>query len=397
MSQGVTTIHAQTYKIVVAVTFVVATAALSLRIYTRLCITKTFAVDDWLLILTKLLLAASCTLWLVMLDLSKDYTGPLLPLFERLSPLFVGSVVLYYLSCLTFRFSLAFFFLRLAFCPWQRYLIIGFVSTYSAITMSGLFLFIFRCGFPVTAFRIITHTSDPTSIRAARVLTYIMTTANAVCDWTFAIIPLWIIIRSRRQELCRTAVCLPIILGIMGSVVALVRFPYLEGTASGAQFFQSSACSVFLSLLETQIGIMAISLTTIRPLLAKLEGKTKHKTKSKRMWPRNKLTIDVEVANKNLHPWQNSTFTPTVDYKNIDLDTSILKGIGILPDLPSEGASDTLLGSSKTWLSSKSSVVKHASWNSISQIMYSDDAFQTPKKDTAEVTVQEVASTNQML
>lgn len=257
--------------------------------------------------------------------------------------------------------------------------------------MSGLLLFIFRCGFPITALNIITHTSDPTSIEAARVLTYIMTAANAVCDWAFAIIPLWIIVRSRRQELhCRTAVCLPIILGVVGSVVALVRFPYLAGTASGAQFFQSSACSVFLSLLETQIGIMAISLTTIRPLVAKLEGMTRHKHKDKRSWPR-KLTIDVEAANKNLHPWHNSTFTPTVDYKDIDLDTAVLKGIGILPDVPSEGDNDTLLGSSKTWLSSKSTAIKHASWNSISQVMYADHGLPAPQKKSAEVTVREVS------
>lgn len=138
---------------------------------------------------------------------------------------------------------------------------------------------------------------------------------------------------------------------------------------------------------------MAISLTTIRPLLAKLEGRTKHKTMIKRMWPRNKPVIDVEAANQKIQPWQNSTFTPTVDYKDIDLDTSILKGIGILPDLPSEGDEDTLLGSSKTWLSSKSSVIKHASWNSISQVMYSGDTFQAPKENTAQVLVREVPAT----
>jgi len=311
--------------------------------------------------------------------------------------IFVGSVVLYYLSCLTFRFSLAFFFLRLVFRPWHRYLVIGSVSTYSAITIGGMFLFIFRCGFPVTAFNIITHASDPVSIEAARVLTYIMTAANAVCDWAFAIIPLWVIVRSRRQELhSRTAVCLPIVLGILGSVVAMVRFPYLAGTAGGTQFFQSSATSVFLSLLEAQIGIMAMSLTTIKPLLAKLEGKTKYKNKTKRIWPR-KLAVDVEAANKNLQPSRISTFTPTVDYKDIALDTSILKGIGVLPDLPSEGDDDTLLGSSKTWLSSKSSAIRHGSWNSISQIMYSDDGFRAPKKKTAEVTVREMSSADQTL
>lgn len=92
MSSGAASVDEQTYRLVVTITFVVATVALVLRIYTRLCITKTFAADDWLLILTKLLLAASCTLWLVMLDISTEYTGPLLPLFEKLSPVCTSSI-----------------------------------------------------------------------------------------------------------------------------------------------------------------------------------------------------------------------------------------------------------------------------------------------------------------
>ena len=272
-------------------------------------------------------------------------------------------------------------------------MIINTVAIYTAIVVSGLSLFLFRCGLPITAFRIVTDSSGPVSIEAAKVLTYVMTASNALCDWAFAIIPFLVIVRSCRQELSsRIAVCLPIVLAVIGSTVAIARLPFLGLLTSPSHYFQDSAPSVFLSLIETQIGIMAISLATLKPLLTKI-GESKQRITTRR-WP-HKRAMDVEAANKPRQPWQSSTFTPTVDYKSIDLDTSVLKGIGILPDLPTDGDGKSSFGSSRMWLSSKSTVMKDGSCNSITQLMYSNGGFRDTNKKSTEVAARDVAWMNQ--
>jgi len=234
------------------------------------------------------------------------------------------------------------------------------------------------------------------SIEAARALTYVMTAANALCDWAFAIIPTLIIVRSCRQELSsRIAVCLPILLAVIGSTLAIARFPFLSVLTDANHFFTSSAPSVFLSLVETQIGIMAISLATLKPLLTKVgEGKQRLMT---RRWPSNP-PMDVEAGDRPYQPWQSSTFTPTVDYKSIDLDTSVLKGIGILPDLLTSGNGTTISDSCKTWRSNTNSVLKSGGGHSIDEVMYSNEVlWHTNKKTkkTTDVVVRDLTSENQ--
>ena len=137
---------------------------------------------------------------------------------------------------------------------------------------------------------------------------------------------------------------------------------------------------------------MAISLATLKPLLTKI-GESKQRMTTRR-WPRKRAT-DAEAANKPVQPWQSSTFTPTVDYKSIDLDTSVLKGIGILPDLPTGGDGNSSFGSSRMWLSSKGSVMMDSSCNSITQIMYSEGSFGDANKRSTEVAARDVSWMNQ--
>jgi len=86
MLHGAAPLHEQQYRLVISIVFVLSAVALGLRFYTRLRITKTFAIDDWLLLLTLLLLTGSSTLWLETLRISSNFPGTLLALFEGLSP-----------------------------------------------------------------------------------------------------------------------------------------------------------------------------------------------------------------------------------------------------------------------------------------------------------------------
>jgi len=104
MLHGAAPLHEQQYRLVITIIFVLSAVALGLRYYTRLRITKTFAIDDWLLLLTLLLLTGSSTLWLETLRISANFPGTLLALFEELSPVSTSSVNVTFVLALELTF-----------------------------------------------------------------------------------------------------------------------------------------------------------------------------------------------------------------------------------------------------------------------------------------------------
>jgi len=104
MLHGAAPLHEQQYRLVITIIFVLSAVALGLRFYTRLRITKTFAIDDWLLLLTLLLLTGSSTLWLETLRISANFPGTLLALFEELSPVSTSSVNVTFVLALELTF-----------------------------------------------------------------------------------------------------------------------------------------------------------------------------------------------------------------------------------------------------------------------------------------------------
>jgi len=104
MLHGAAPLHERQYRLVITIIFVLSAVALGLRFYTRLRITKTFAIDDWLLLLTLLLLTGSSTLWLETLRISANFPGTLLALFEELSPVSTSSVNVTFVLALELTF-----------------------------------------------------------------------------------------------------------------------------------------------------------------------------------------------------------------------------------------------------------------------------------------------------
>lgn len=82
------------------------------------------------------------------------------------------------------------------------------------------------------------------------------------------------------------SVCLIIALGAIGSVISVVRIPYANGVklSHSLHFFGGITHIALLSITETGIGIIAISLAALRPLYVQLHERPKRSSRWQVPW-----------------------------------------------------------------------------------------------------------------
>lgn len=89
---------------------------------------------------------------------------------------------------------------------------------------------------------------------------------NAATDWALAILPIFVLRKADLTLRTRLAVCFALMLGSLGSVVSVVRLPYIKGLAMGPDFFRGAVDITIFSVIEPGFGITAACLVTLRPL-----------------------------------------------------------------------------------------------------------------------------------
>jgi len=99
---------------------------------------------------------------------------------------------------------------------------------------------------------------------------YIFAVLNAMMDWTLTMMPIVVISKlhiSRREKI---AACVLILLGVLGSVVSVVRIAYVSDLQPslkyGLYWFNKVEPIALCSVAESGIGIIALSLAALRPL-----------------------------------------------------------------------------------------------------------------------------------
>jgi len=99
--------------------------------------------------------------------------------------------------------------------------------------------------------------------------TFAQSGIGAFTDWAFALLPIWLL-WSLNMTL-RKKVCVAILLGLgaLASTASLIRIPYVVTLASSQDFLWKTVDVIIWSSVEPGLGITAISLATLRPLLRK--------------------------------------------------------------------------------------------------------------------------------
>ena len=252
---------------------VLVTICIALRFYVRAILIKSIGKDDWVLLLAFLVFLADSSLFLATGIIEKSVG--LTRVVYKLELLTVASSVLYLADQICIKLALAYFFLRIVNSGWQRLLIISSVSLYTLYTFVFSFIIIFECATPTAA-----HYASGQCLSWPTVLgplNYLAATLNAVMDWILVLTPISVVARSSASRREKASVYALILLGLAGSVVSLIRIPYISGVAPtrDLSFFSRSVPIALCSIAENAIGLMAICLSACRPLYARLVGATR--------------------------------------------------------------------------------------------------------------------------
>lgn len=146
-------------------------------------------------------------------------------------------------------FGIAYFFVTLFFCgnPTQYY-----IRYYSNTCLSWA------------------HSEGP--------LTYTHSALNALTDWLFVILPIFIVGKVQMARRARTTVICILALGVVGSICSVVRLAYVDllsnSTSSKNSILKHAPKFAILSVIEVGLGITASSASTLRPLFSSILGHT---------------------------------------------------------------------------------------------------------------------------
>ncbi|KAG9568018.1 hypothetical protein KCU79_g2631, partial [Aureobasidium melanogenum] len=261
----------------VSVAFLVlAWIAVSLRVYVRAWVLRSFHWDDWLILLTLCVFTACCSCLIAIEDIERSDTARTalangleaqFGLIDKIFGLIMGFMSLYIVTTVVLKLALAIFFLRII--PenfsWQRktiYIATGIYTTYGIVFT---FIVIFQCGNPANFF-IQEVRKACMSDTILQPLYYTAGGMNALTDWLFSLLPatvIWSAAIPRSMKI--SAGCL-LGLGSLASIASLIRLAYIPGIEASPTFLEHSVNIASWSIVEPGLGIVAASLATLRPL-----------------------------------------------------------------------------------------------------------------------------------
>lgn len=181
--------------------------------------------------------------------------------------------LLYIATHLFLKASLALFVMRIIFSRWQVWVVRISLGVYLAVGVSFFFIGLFVCG-PPKLINFITGDHCLTWASSWGPMNYLFATLNALMDWILTLTPVLAVSKLHLPPRERALACLLILLGMLGSVVSVVRIPYLAGLrpASGLKFFTNFIPICLCSIVESGVGIIALALAACRPLWRQVVG-----------------------------------------------------------------------------------------------------------------------------
>ncbi|MCJ1366845.1 hypothetical protein MMC16_005975 [Acarospora aff. strigata] len=104
---------------------------------------------------------------------------------------------------------------------------------------------------------------SPHGIAAA---TYAHSAVSAAADWTFGILPVFLIWDVKMNPQTKISIAIILGLGAIGSTATLVRIKFIDGLTKPEDFLYNTLDVAIWSTVEPGVGIIAASIPTLRPL-----------------------------------------------------------------------------------------------------------------------------------
>ncbi|KAG9645585.1 hypothetical protein KCU64_g10871, partial [Aureobasidium melanogenum] len=305
------------------------TLAIALRVYVRGYMTKTFGVEDWLIIPAYVLFMSLCisaiviSEWLIHDDAMERY--------PRIIKYTIGNSILFTAEQILIKLSVAAFLSR--FCErWQRYVIFGTVTIFCLYQTAYIFVSTFQCGVPTVSNLVrAVRASAPGQcidwIHIVKPLLYVSIALNAACDWIFVLACLPILTKLRRMPIGEMfCIYFLIFLATGASVISLVRLRYVPGDKLGVILLNQNENFAILSFVEAGTALVTVCMATLHPLFQACVRKrrsSRYPTTSSSREPDSFDTVQREKRKAGLI----SSGKPSTDHLS-------LSRLGIIPTIP---------------------------------------------------------------
>ncbi|KAL6708785.1 hypothetical protein ACN47E_002481 [Coniothyrium glycines] len=249
--------------------FVLTWVSVGLRVYVRAVLRKSWGIDDTFMLVS----LGIYTIYLAFQFVSiwhgiGRHRWDLSDHDNRISLMFwyFGELLYVLVSC-TLKFSIGFFYLRIAFQRWHIWAIKLLMSGTILFSIVYFFLVLGQCT-PISEFWDNHPASDKCIAKGPTLgITYSLAAVNAIADWCLGTLPFFMV-RGMNMDF-RTKMSVIGILGFaaIGSTGTVVRMFYLHTLLDGPDFLWATTDVAIWSTVEPGIGITAASLATLRPLM----------------------------------------------------------------------------------------------------------------------------------
>lgn len=263
------------YFVILVVMISMALTATLLRIFVRLSIVKAFGRDDWFMVAAMLtfIMYTTCALGGIAYGTGQR-NEDLSPESTMKAMRFWWCCYVAYTSTMWFvKVSVGFFLLRLTIHPVH----IRIIWTAMAVTaVTGIvftFVTLFQCQ-PVSYFwtRVTGTQGQCFSILVVINLTYLYSVVNALCDFTFGLLPIFMIWNLNMSARMKIAIAPILSMGCIASCAILVRIAYCRDYLK-PDFLYATVNIAIWSTIECGLAITAGSLATLRPLFRVIGSK----------------------------------------------------------------------------------------------------------------------------
>lgn len=249
--------------------------ALSLRVYVRCFLRKTFGIDDWLMVGTQLFYSSylACQLGGVIYGTGRHLSDLSIEHAEKALHFWWFCEVFYVISACLIKVSVGYSLLRITIRVIHIWILRLFMLGAIVFGIIYLFLTIFQCR-PISAWWTIPKQGcyKPSVVLGTM---YTASIVNAVADWTFGLLPIFIVRELNMSLRTKIAVSCILSFAAIGSTATVVRIPGVATLVDDTDFLWKTTDFAILSTVEVGVGIVAACVATLKPLLTAVITRTR--------------------------------------------------------------------------------------------------------------------------
>ncbi|KDN62243.1 putative integral membrane protein [Colletotrichum sublineola] len=233
--------------------------------------------------------------------------------------------VMYSPITLAIRTSIALLLLRLAVNKYHRWIIYANMVIIWMISIAFFFIMTFQCMPPSYFWRqLYGDKGSCINFNIVPDATIAHSVISAISDWCMGLLPIALLWNVQLNRRTKALVAVLLSMGMIAGVALIVRIPYVKHLAISTDFLYETIDVAIWSVMEPALGIIAASVTSLRPLFQNWgfgwNSKGKDSRPSGRGWSKTSDRREPAIPNARGGKPESSNYTERTSY---DIDQTL--------------------------------------------------------------------------